>query len=280
MFGNKIKDIHQYNKELNKFLDKVEEFVEHSDTSTHTVEMYTMLYDNARMTSHEVIDASTEILSSHELINLKLRLGAIDLETYEKNIAKKVFDDYMEEIQRVNINDMDHLFTASSEAAEIKYRRALNEINLRFKQVDYIDYEIENSNITKTPYIKVFFSPKKDNTTELEIEIKYNDYFVNILSQREDYEKKYDDEGNIDTTDLLEQWFHTSIIVLAANMLKETDIDFFRSIVSDHPGSELINQLEFDRSLVPEDKLEQYDEIMKNKGIYKWKQLPTWTFIT
>lgn len=203
-------------------------------------------------------------------INDKLfRNGVISHYDYEKkNIAlqtSKAINKIINEKADPYLNGLENI----KDNISLNSRKKMNEVNLRFGNIDFIDYEIENANIREEPYVKVFFTPSEDKTEELEIDIRYNDIFIDKLKEREGFRHLHDDDGNLVVEDLVEQWFHTAVIVLAANMLKETDLDFFRSISSDDPGSELIQKLEFDRESVPEEYRDQFDEFMKYKGIYR-----------
>lgn len=156
---------------------------------------------------------------------------------------------------------------------EYQYSKAMLELNFRLGEMDTIDYELQLAELNNESYAKVFFEPVDGgNSSELSIDVKFNDYFVKELEHHDGIEPKKDEDGNIDKDDVVEQWFHTAIIVLAANMLKETDLDSFRSVSEDHAGIPIIEELEFDDeelNNLNDIERQQIENIQKNGRLYR-----------
>lgn len=194
-------------------------------------------------------------------------VGIYTYEEYEKSILKNNLRKSIESINKVD--EFVEMYNDTEERIHKNYERKVNELEFRLGKVDFIDYEIRDSDLKDEPYAKVFFVPSKENTSQLEVDVRFNSLFLEKLAEREDFNSMRDSEGNIKEDLIIEEWFQTAIIVMAANMLKESDIDFFRSIASDNPGSELVQRLEFDRDGIPEDTREEVEEFIKNKSVYK-----------
>jgi hypothetical protein len=125
-----------------------------------------------------------------------------------------------------------------------QYEKAIAKLNYRVGEIDHFDYELKIADINNDPYAKIVFVPDESgDSTKLSIDARFNDIFVEGLNKREEFTPKFDDEGRLEKDDLVEQWFHTAVIVLAANMLKESDLDIFRSVSSDNPGVPIIEKI-------------------------------------
>lgn len=193
--------------------------------------------------------------------------GIIDYEKFETNRLKNIRDAGLE--RSAEIDGFVDMYAHSQEVIERNYQRKLNHLKMRLGEVNYIDYEIEDATLSCQPYAKVFFTPSRENEAQLNVDIRFNQLFIDALSERDGFEVRYDDDGNIVGDYLIEQWFQTAIIVMAGNMMKESDLDFFRSIASDHPGAELVQRLEFDSDELPEDIPPEDKEKLRHSGIYK-----------
>lgn len=273
MFGRRIKKIKtsdDFVLTMGELFKNLREFVDSGNADRYQVAMYAEMAFRA----NEITEAEFEeiLLTVHDkdtVADFLYRHGVVSHFDYER---RKVDAACEAAIQRIKTENIDPFLSGMETVEENILRNAnkkINELNLRFGHVDFIDYEIEKANINEEPYVKVFFSPSEEGSDQLEIDIRYNEYFIERLKEREGFRHSHDEEGNLIVEDLVEQWFHTAIIVLAANMLKESDLDFFRSVSSDDPGAELIQRLEFDREAIPEEYREQMEEFMKHKGIYR-----------
>ncbi len=208
-----------------------------------------------------------KLATPSQLNNWLFISGIIEFEEYEKTRLSLRRDEHM---QRAKETDgFVERYANTQEMVERDYQRSLNALDLRLGKLDFIDYEIADADLMNQPYAKVFFTPSKENESQLNVDVRFNSKFIEILSKREGFQVLYDDEGNIEGDTLIEQWFHTAIIVMAGNMLKESDMDFFRSLTSEHPGAELVKRMEFDPDNLPEDIREELGDRFNNHGYYQ-----------
>lgn len=273
MFGRRVKKVKSHDDfcvTMTQLMETLKQYVDSGNAPLADIIKYAeMAYGNGTLNDATLEEYLAPHLSPDALDGHLHRLGVLDHYEYEK---RRIGHAAKASIARLHEDTLDPFLNGIESIEKNILRNAnkqINELNLRYNKIDFIDYEIENSNINEEPYVKVFFTPSEENTSELEIDIRYNEHFVEKLKEREGFNHNYDEDGELLVEDLIEQWFHTAIIVLAANMLKESDLDFFRSVSSDDPGAELIQRLEFDRDAIPEELREKADEFMKYKGIYK-----------
>lgn len=155
---------------------------------------------------------------------------------------------------------------------EYKFEKAMLDLEFRMGSIDNYEYELKMADLNNDPYAKVIFEPDVTNSSQLTIDARFNDIFVQDLSERDGLTPKFDDDGGVDKDDLVEQWFHTAVIVLGANMLRETDLDTFRSLSADNPGVPIVEKLEFDSADLNdlnEIERKQIEEITEHGRIYR-----------
>lgn len=156
---------------------------------------------------------------------------------------------------------------------DYQYNKAKLELSFRMSKTNFYEYELQMADLNNDPYAKVVFEPDYENNTKtLNVNARFNEYFTDDLKKRDEFTPKFDDDGRLLKDDLVEQWFSTAIIVMAANMLKETDLDIFRSVTNDNPGVPIIEELQFDDGALDqfnEIEKEQLQELEKNGRIYR-----------
>lgn len=175
----------------------------------------------------EYVQTEMRIDRDEGLANIQKRSGS--------TIGMGYSDDIMEPYAESNV--------------EYQYEKIKLLHSFRMGRIDSYEYDVKLADLNDEPYVAVIFSPvDHDDTSKLSVDARFNDKFISNLHTREEYTPKYDENDEIIGDELVEQWFHTAVIVMAANMLKETDLDIFRSVSEDNPGISLIEKLEFDDS--------------------------------
>lgn len=216
--------------------------------------------------------------AQRKLNEIKFRNNTIDFKTYTKtNIEIDKIESIENSKQKpigVNVDRKDWVVDPYIQSnIDYKYSKATLELEFRTGDLDFYDYEIQMADLNNEPYAKVLFEPDYENNTKtLNVNARFNEYFTNDLKQRDEFTPQFDDEGRLFKDDLVEQWFSTAIIVMAANMLKETDLDIFRSVTNDNPGVPIIEELQFDDETLDqfnEIEKQQLQEIEKNGRIYR-----------
>lgn len=224
-------------------------------------------------------------------------MGKYDLDFDERRMVNKIkymnqciaYAEYMTNVLKIDYDESmqssQHKALGSGESGEwsidpyveenIKYRfnKALLELELRNGDIDFFDYEVRMAELNSDPYVAVLFKPEdSSDSSKLSIDARFNDSFVQELLKRDEYTPHYDENENLIKDDIVEQWFHTAIIVMAANMLKESDLDIFRSVSADNPAVPLIEKLEFDTDELEnlsETERQQIQNIEKNGRLYR-----------
>lgn len=286
MFKNKVKklktddDIDSANKELyDKWVEHVNQKYLEGDTFKER-ELNEIRFRFGRISHYDYELIKNKLSDDDEFEKEKKRLDIdfshqkIGFREYQK---QRIELDKEKTLQNINVEESNlssvNLNKSITENIESEYLRNMNELKFRFSEVDYIEYEIEKNNINKEPFVRVYLEPhdKLTNSSELVVDVRHNALFIEHLEKQEQYEKQYDDEtGELDVGYLIEQWLHTNIIVLAANMLKETDLDFFRSVDSDDENSvSIIENVQFDTSEMSEEDAQKAREMTDNRRFYK-----------
>ena len=269
--------------------DMLDAYSELQNKSNQLIDKSTLTYDVAlklvnaglldiRDFEYIVTTLPNDYDAQRKLNEIKFRNNTIDFKQYTKtNIEIDKIESIENSKQKpigVNVDRKDWVVDPYIQSnIDYQYSKATLELEFRTGDLDFYDYEIQMADLNNEPYAKVLFEPDYENNTKtLNVNARFNEYFTNDLKQRDEFTPQFDDEGRLIKDDLVEQWFSTAIIVMAANMLKETDLDIFRSVTNDNPGVPIIEELQFDDETLDqfnEIEKQQLQEIEKNGRIYR-----------
>lgn len=272
-------DVRQAYYELHRYAAEIIDFdsVSKQDLKTYFLNGYmdSNTYISKLMRCVDVSDYD----GLRELSETKFKYGHIDYRQYMIDMIQIDYDEAIEKNTRKQIGSSLQSNTDNTidpyvkDNIDYQYNKAMLELQFRLGDMDNVDYELQLAELNNEAYAKVFFEPVDGGkSSELSIDVRFNDFFVDELTLHEGITATKDDDGNLDKDDIVEQWFHTAIIVLAANMLKENDLDSFRSVTEDHAGVSIIEELEFDDeaiSQLDDEQKQRIEQLSQSARVYK-----------
>lgn len=282
MFGNKsklrkIKSVHDVLDAYDELCVQLESF----DHESYDYDTTKALLTAGLITIQDFVKKYNDVQEyslQRELNTLKFRHEMISYTEYQSNMIEidrneAIFNNKQKPIG-VDVNrDEWSVDPYVQENIDYQYTKAKLDLSFRTGDVEFYDYQLKLADLNNEAYAKVVFEPDYENNSKtLNVDARFNDIFIDDLHSRSEFTPNFNDDGSLNRDDLVEQWFSTAIIVMAANMLRETDLDIFRSVSNDNPGVPIIETLQFDDETLDqlgEIERQQLEEIEKHGRFYR-----------